>query len=119
MKRDMDLVRAILLAVESHQDGYAPSDLKVDGYTEDQVAYHCYLLGQSGLVEAIDTAHMGSTSPTASIRTLTWAGYDFLEASREPSIWQQAKEVVDRVGGASLTIWTAVLTDLVRRNLGL
>ena len=32
--------------------------------------------------------------------------------------WDQAKEVVARLGGASLSIWTSVLTQIVKQNLG-
>ena len=67
MKRDMDLVRAILLEVEKHSDGFAPCELEIDGYTPEQIAYHAYIMGEAGLVHAIDTTHTGSSSPEAKI----------------------------------------------------
>ena len=33
MKRDMDLVRKILMAVEEHDHGFAPRDVAFDGYS--------------------------------------------------------------------------------------
>ena len=119
MRRDMDLVRKILLRVESDAEGLDPIGLSIEGYSEEQVGYHCYILGQSGLVDVIDTTSMRSTSPSAAIRSLTWAGHDFLDAAREPSRWQQAKDVVEKLGGGSFAIWTSVLTSLVAKNLGL
>ena len=41
MKRDMDLVRLILLAIEDKYSSTAIYDLAVDGYDTETVAYHC------------------------------------------------------------------------------
>ena len=119
MKRDMDLVRAILLAVEEHDHGFAPDELEIDGYTQEQIAYHASIMIDGGLVEGIDQTTGGSESPEAAIRHLTWAGHDFIAAAREPTRWNQAKEAVKKVGGATFAVWTAVLTELVKKNLGL
>lgn len=50
MKRDMDLVRKILMALEDNPTGYFKDEMTIDGYTEEDVGYHCYLLLQAGLV---------------------------------------------------------------------
>ena len=68
----MGLVRQILLAVETHDQGYAPQNLRIDGYATEQVGYHAYLLMQAGLVEGIGSTNMESTGPTAIILNLTW-----------------------------------------------
>jgi hypothetical protein len=117
MKRNMDLVREILLAVESHPHGFAPHDISIDGFSEEEVGYHCHLLGQGGLAKTCDITGRGDSSPSAAITSLTWEGHEFLEASREPTRWKQAKEVVDKLGGASIAIWTSVLSELVRKNI--
>jgi hypothetical protein len=119
MKRDMDLVRTLLLEVEKHPAGFAPGEMKIEGYTSEQIGYHAHIMGQAGLVKAIDTTHMGSPGPEAVISSLTWQGHEFLDAAREPTRWQQAKDVVAKAGDASIQVWIAVLTDLVKKNLGL
>jgi len=42
MKRDLDLIRKMVLAMEEAPTGYAPEPL-FDGYTPAQVGYHAYL----------------------------------------------------------------------------
>lgn len=37
MKRDMDLIRAILLEAEAHQGGGAPRIAAIEGYTDAQI----------------------------------------------------------------------------------
>ncbi len=83
MKRDMDLVREILMVCADHEHGRAPRDLAIDGYSEEQIGHHAYLMMQAGLVEAADVTTMGSESPEAVVTSVTWAGHEFLEASRD------------------------------------
>ena len=118
MKRDMDLIREMLLMVEAHPSGFAPK-IEIPGYTQEQIDYHAVLLGEAGLAEVIDTTTFGSKSPEAIIRRLTWAGYEFLDSARESKVWNQAKDVISKVGGASIQIWVAILTQLIKRELGL
>ena len=118
MQRDMDLVREILLALERHPSGFSPDDLQIDGYTHEQIAYHAYIMGQAGLIEVADTTTMDSPGPEAMINNMTWAGHEFLEAAREPKRWAEAKAVMHKAGGASFQVWTAVLTDIVKKTLG-
>lgn len=46
MKKDMDLIRKIILTLESSPNGYAPANLEIQAYTSEQIAYHTYLLIQ-------------------------------------------------------------------------
>lgn len=118
MKRDMELVRAILLALEA-RDHFSPSTaIEIEGYEEHEVGYHSLLILEAGLAEGDETTTRGS-GPTALLIRPTWEGHEFLDAAREPSVWGQAKDVVRKAGGASLGIWVAVLTDLVKRRVGL
>jgi len=119
MKRDMDLVRAILLALEEHEFGFAPRDLKVEGYTKEQIGYHVHIMVEGELVEGIDVTTQESKSPEAVVSHLTWSGHEFLDAAREDGRWNEAKSLLDKVGGAALAVWQTVLTKLVLRNLGM
>lgn len=118
MKRDMDLIRKILLAIEADEHGFAPK-IEIDGYTEEEIGYHAILLGEAGLVKVSDVTSMGNKSPEAIITRLTWAGHEFLDASRNNRIWNQAKDAIAIVGGASIQVWTEVLSSYVKKNLGL
>jgi len=118
MKRNMDLVRRILLAIETHPRGFAP-DIALEGYSAEEIGYHLTLMAEAGLVEADDVTGIGDAGPMARVSRLTWQGHEFLEDSRSPRIWEQAKTVVTEAGGGSFQIWQAVLADLIKKNLGL
>lgn len=119
MKRDMDLVREILLALELHPHGFAPDKLGVEGYSQDQIAYHAYIMGEAGLIEVADSTNLGSSGPEALIKNMTWEGHEFLDAAREPKRWAEAKNLLHKSGGASFKVWTVVLAELVKKSLGI
>lgn len=119
MKRDMDLVRLMLLKVEEHPHGFAPDDLALDGYTQEQIGYHAKLLGEAGLVDATDVTCMGDPSPAAIIVSLTWQGYEFLESARDVRVWDEAKARLAKVGSVSLPVLQALLTRIIEASLGL
>ncbi len=118
MERDMDLIRLMLLKIEAHEHGFAP-EIEIPGYTQEQIGYHAVLLGEAGLAEVHDITCMESDSPTAMVSRLTWAGHEFLDSARENTIWNQAKDKIGKIGGASLPIWLAVLTELIKKSIGL
>lgn len=120
MKRDLDLVRKILLELEAHEHGYPPEGFTIDGYTGEQIGYHVYLMGQAELLNVANTAHMGSTSPTAIPVSVTWDGHEFLEASRSPTVWQEAKKRMASAGvSVGLSTLLLLLRDIARAKLGL
>jgi hypothetical protein len=119
MKRNMDLIRKMLLAVEAEEHAFAPENIEIEGYTQDEIGYHATLLGEAGLAEVVDLTTYGSNSPEAKVLRLTWAGHEFLDASRESHRWNQAKDKISEIGGASISIWMALLTELMKKNLGI
>jgi hypothetical protein len=120
MKRDMELIRKILLAVEASETGWADHPLEIEGYDDHTVGYHALLLIEAGLCEGQNVTSSGSKGPEGFITRLTWEGYEFLEAAKEPSRWQEAKDTIFvKLGSASFQVWTAVLTRLMLRSTGL
>lgn len=118
MKRDMDLIRKLLLTVEGQEHGFA-SDIEIEGYTQEEIGYHAFLLDEAGLVVATKLTSHGSPSPCARIHRLTWQGHEFIDAARDNRIWSQAKDAIGKIGGASLPVWTALLTEYIKKNLGI
>ena len=117
MKRDMELIREILLRAEA-AESFDP-DFAIDGYTDEQIGYHQYLLIEADFANGVDATNLDSVHPVGQISSLTWAGHEFLDTARDPTIWSKAADAVVKLGGASLPIWTAILTALLKEKLGL
>jgi hypothetical protein len=112
MKRDMDLVREILIVCAGHEHGRAPHNLAIEGYSEEQIGHHVYLMMQAGLVTAAETTTRGHQSPQAILVSMTWDGHEFLEASRDEGLWSKAKQAAASSGGMVLDVLKAVLIGL-------
>ena len=120
MKRDMDLVRQILLSMESRTDTLTPAPLPFrDDYPAGVVSHHVRLLHEADFIDAVDYTGVGSP--------LNWypryikpKGYDFLDDARNPTVWKAAKEKLASHGSAvSLAVFKTLLASCVKKQLGL
>src|ERR1044072_7772706 len=93
MKRDMEIIRLLLLQQET---GEEPPELKQ--YDEKGVVYNVALMIDAGLVIGEVLSDADETPISAVIIRPTWAGHDFLDSTRDPKIWKQAKEKVLKPG---------------------
>ncbi len=120
MKRDMNLVREILLLSENQEHGYGDGNPIIEGYSEEEISYHVYLMEQAGLVEADDDSAIGDKSPKALLRGLTWYGHDFLSASKDNTIWTKAKNTVLKTSaGITFDLLLEWLKAEARQKIGL
>ena len=115
MKRDMDLIREILLWTERAPAGTMPVDFS--SLTETNavtIAEHVWLAHESGLLDAVFVGK----SPSAGVfsnRRLTSAGHDFLAQATKPTLWMQAKDTAEKTGvGLTLDVLKTILTELAK-----
>jgi hypothetical protein len=87
MKRDMDLVRKILLALEGNEHVYQHEQLKIEGYSPDQVGFHMFLMMEAKLITGTEISTMDSKSPEVLPGSITWEGYEFLDNARVEKNW--------------------------------
>jgi DNA-binding transcriptional ArsR family regulator len=120
MKRDMDLIRAILQKVESCEDSSGLDEMpQIDGYSSAQVSYHMKLLYDAGLIKAQVADAWGQDAEFFSVN-LTWTGQDFLDAAKDDTLWKKAKETVIKPGASfTFDLLLAWLKAQVTTTLGL
>lgn len=100
MKRDMELIRKILLAV---QDGQP--NKPIEGFTNDEVNYHRALVIDAGFIEGAVLKGNKEIPVSVNLNKLTWAGHDFIDAIASESNWQQVKDFL-KDAGKQITIET-------------
>jgi len=109
----MDLIREILLEVERQPIGRSWRAHPMLCHDLDEVVEHVRLATDAGLLE-------GHTliSGDANVTRMTNAGYDFLEASRQQTLWEKAKEKL-RAAGLPTTVYAlkSALDILIRDGL--
>lgn len=99
MKRDMNLVREILLQIENSTNPTIRNIRTPKGNSSDEVYYHLDLLNDAGLIEARFVKSFSGKS-LRSVR-LTWNGHEFLEAIRPDRVWKQVMERLKEFGDSA------------------
>jgi len=117
MKRDMELIRQILLSVEEHDD------VKVD-CDDEKLAYHLLLLAEQQFLRGVAVQECLNGPPvvqrTMSYVRLSSKGHDFLDAIRDDSVWKKTREKMATVGGSvTMEVVLAIATKFVLDRLGL
>ena len=124
MKRDPDLIRNILLALESTQkpeEVMTAKRLKLDGWSEDEINYNLLLLLEAGYIKGKDSSSDNKT--IVFVTRLTWEGHEFLDAARDDGRWEKAKSAISKAGGWSFEVIKPILIELakdaIKASLGL
>ena len=116
MKRDIDLVRTILLAIEEDDcaTGHGFIRLNISGCPQEKVSYHVELLYEAGLVDAVNSSTLNNYQWFP--KRLTWEGHEFLDSARNKNLWEQAKKELEKIGNFSFEVLKQILINLATRN---
>ena len=102
----MEIIRLLLIRTET---GEEPDKLK--DYDEQLVVYNVALMKDAGFVDARIVPDQNGVPCAAVILRLTWAGHDFLDAARDATIRNKAKDKVLKPGVS----WTfAMLAEFLK-----
>lgn len=122
MKRDFDLIRQMLLRIESQ-----PADAKITNSTFSDlcadnalISFHISLLRDEGWVIAAEIPKIRQHLPDYWILRLTAAGCDYLDAVRNDSIWDKTKRKIGEISETMpAEIIQSVAVDFIREALHL
>jgi hypothetical protein len=121
MKRDLDLIRNILLAVENNPklDGHrmllpdittfptlANTDRALLNYNIRLLISAKYLTGQEGAVRP-------------HVSALTWKGHELLDDIRDEGIWDKAKEKIGGLQSVAISVVAEIAKSEIKKHLGL
>jgi hypothetical protein len=120
MKRDMELIRELMLAIESQDGDFNYESVKAIGYDEPQIEYHLDLLIKARLVVGEVHPLQGGFSPIFVVEKLSWDGHEFLDNARNESVWKDTmKQVKEKGGGISIALLTQLLISVTKQHFGL
>jgi hypothetical protein len=120
LKRNADLLRAILLEVEESPifNGRKKEvfDFNIEGYTANEVHFHVHMLIRSKLLDAEEheDGFIG--------HGLTLAGHDYLDTIRHSAAWRvtrtKTRDAIMCVGKMLGEIVTSMLRQMLSDHLG-
>jgi hypothetical protein len=120
MKREMELIRELLLALETAPVVRAQEQFKIEGYTQEQVNYHAGLLIEAGLAEGKGMCKLGDPVTKYTLHRLTWSGHEFLDAARDDRRWKTAMAKVVEMGGTvTIGVLQSVLVGVMKAQFGI
>ena len=125
MKRDLDLVRSILIYVESADDEVDAEDMATERWPIETVACHVRLMAHHGLLDVSqDFRDMNGDTIELTVAGITWDGQDYLDSIREPKVWERIKKTLaGTVGSTTLDVvrqtGSMVALAMVREGLGM
>lgn len=124
MRRNVQLVRRLLIAAEGSSGTLDARSLAGDGCGVDEIAFHVEMMQARGLVTA-KVVRSGSGAPVqVDVLGITWEGYDYLDAVRSDDVWRRANAAISKtVGVTTLSVvketCQAIASALVKSQLGL
>src|SRR5215203_4905572 len=105
MKRDMDLVRDLMLEIEAFNGNalrrdYLPLKPRFAEVDKHVLDFHIHLLEGAGFIKMWPYDEMSKSSWV--IKHLTWDGCEFLETVRDDEVWKTTKSGAKTVGNFGL-----------------
>lgn len=119
MKRDLDLIRYILQEAEANSaSGTSHFEIRPpEGTSMVDLLGHADLLIDAGF---IDADYSDASTARCYIKRLKWDGHEFLDASRDDSLWKKAKKaVITQTGAWTVSLLLEYLKQTGRDRLGL
>ena len=110
MKRDMELVRELLLSVESDND-FAPL---VEQHSLEVVLGHLEIMMDAKLLVGRIYRDTNGDLKSAFVQRLTWAGHEFLDNARNDTVWNK---VTATIKNAATTASFEVLLEMLKSGV--
>lgn len=109
MQRNLDLIRDMLLRIESNENPVMYChDFVTEDISHDVVTYHLNLLLDSMYINA--SCRGAVNSPTQyTIKGLTTRGHDYLDSVRDDTLWSNLKK---KLGSSIASLPLSVVPDI-------
>lgn len=122
MRRDMDLVRRIVLDVADSNEALSATHWEEEGdrSSHQKVGYHIWLLNDAGYLTA--SFLNADNDPYYSVRVskLTWEGQDLADSLRSQKVWDEVKNRLASVGAdVAISVVKTLAIKVASEQLGI
>jgi len=120
MKRDLNLVRMILLDIESSPSGTPIREFTYEGRSQPEILEHVALLLDADYIDGV-LAKNGMGMPAGClVRRMTWAGQEFLAKAKNDTVWKKVMAQAEEKGmSTSMAVITGLLEAAAKKCAGL
>ncbi|MBN2023632.1 MAG: DUF2513 domain-containing protein [Pirellulales bacterium] len=122
MKRDMELIRELLLFFEEKETREFKKTPRIHDYDDGLIRYHLLLLHEAGYLRCEVTKSSTSDRVVDVLpQELTWDGHEFLDRIRDRFIWDEVVGNMKEHGltSASVELLKQIADRILRKKIGL
>ena len=126
MKRDLDLIREIMLVLEdkmeygkNFQSTHLIEFMQDKTLSVEKLAYHLGLLVESDFLKAKEYKYLRGEPTDYLINTITSQGQDFIDTIRQDTTWNKIKEKASSIGGFTLPLLVDIGTEYLKKQIGI
>lgn len=124
LKRDMDMVRSLLLEIEQGKTSFQivePDEAEILGIDPEhtmpkevaaKLVLHLKILADAEFI-TLEPSSGGFWYVTA----IRKAGYDFLDSVRDPKVWKMTKEQAAKAGGFTLDLLASIAKGFIKTKI--
>src|SRR4030067_2581416 len=118
MKRDMELIRKILIFFEEKPDDHLVKNLEIEGYDLNTIQHHLVMIFEAGFIAAEpERTNTGRVIKVHPFR-LTWEGHEFLSVAKQDSNWKKTKNnLLSKVSDVPFSLLKEILITTIRSEL--
>lgn len=129
MRREMDLIRELMLKLESldvrpgSTVSFFPGDPKIaiEGRAREQIDAHLFMIGDEDFFQGSANGDIRMLSGQWMFSRLTPKGHDFIDSVRDPEVWKKTKGAAGAAGGWTLglvvEVGKAVIKETIKEHL--
>ncbi len=122
MKRDMELIRELLMAIEAvkKNTSFPASELNLkSAWATEDVFYNLQLMADAGFIDAQPVKSFQGIHNVL-IKRMTYEGHEFLDNARNESIWKETTGLVQQKGGSvAIGVIIQLLSATAKKHFGL
>ena len=120
MKRDLNLIRSILLDIEAAPAGQLIQGFTYDGKGDPEILEHVELLLDADFIEGQTTKGCMGEPNNCIVRRMTWAGQEFLAKAKNDTLWKKVLAQAEEKGlSTSMGVINALLEAAAKKYVGL
>ncbi len=126
MKRDLDLIRQIMLTLEEKMEygkNFKSAQLievmQDKTLSAEKLAYHIGLLVESDFIKAKEQKYYGDEPTDYLINTITSQGQDFIDTIRQDTTWNKIKDKSSNIGGFTLSLLVDIGKEYLKKQIGI
>jgi hypothetical protein len=120
MKRDLQLIRKILLDIEEQAPKQLIFGFTYEGKTTEEIMAHVELLEEAGYIEAIIATDAQGFPDRCVVKRLTWNGHEFLSNAKNDTVWKKVLQQAEEKGmSTSMTVINGLLEAAAKKYMGL